>query len=144
MTNKYEAWDQGREIEAAIWNLKTKRFLTTGERYDPAMKIRTVEQARAYVKALVTYYKNNVLNPPSDDDIESTEISNIKYYAGYYGDEVSIRISHIFSNMYIKDFLEVVSKNPPGDLTGWFTTQSKPKEVQPLPKPPKEIRQLEI
>lgn len=72
-----------------------KDDITMGEKYDPAMKIVTQEEANAYFEELV---QHNMRNSEHDRaEAEAIERSNLGYYAGYYDHETRIRVEKLFS-----------------------------------------------
>lgn len=86
---------------------------TIGQRYGPAMSIKTQEDADAYLKRLV----NDCVERTAMGrrEAESVEKSNIAYYAGYYGDETRERVERLFGCTH-PVFGSIAKNGPPSTL----------------------------
>lgn len=70
-----------------------KHRITLGEKYDPAMRITTQEDADAYLEECV---QHTMGFGKSREEAESIERSNLGYYAGYYDAETRERVERLF------------------------------------------------
>ena len=70
-----------------------KKKITIGEKYRPAMEIKTEEEAKVYFEKCV---KHTMRFGVSRENAEVQERSNIGYFAGYYDTETRKRIEKLF------------------------------------------------
>ena len=70
-----------------------KANITYGEKYDPAMKIKTQEEADAYFEECVQHCMAHGRNRAEAENIER---SNLGYYAGYWDNETRERVERLF------------------------------------------------
>ena len=70
-----------------------KENITIGEKYGPAMKIETQEEADAYFKACVLH---TMSFGSTRQEAEEIEKANLGYYAGYYDHETADRVMRLF------------------------------------------------
>lgn len=68
---------------------------TNGEKYDPAMKVTTREEAADYLAACVEHTMRACPEMPYEQAL-ATEKSNIGYWAGYYDDETRRRVEELY------------------------------------------------
>lgn len=68
--------------------------ITFGDKYGPAMKIKTQAEADTYFERCVTHTMSSF--GLSRDKAEETERMNLGYFAGYYDDETRARIEKLF------------------------------------------------
>lgn len=68
--------------------------ITYGDKYDPAMKIHSQEEADAYFERLVEHsmYAANLTR----ESAERVERANLGYWAGYCSDETRARVERLF------------------------------------------------
>jgi hypothetical protein len=67
--------------------------ITIGDKYGPAMEIKTQEEADVYFeKCVVHSMRHGRLRP----EAEQLERGNLGYYAGYYGEETRERVERLF------------------------------------------------
>ena len=69
------------------------KVITYGDKYTPAMKIETQDDADAYFEACV---QHSMLYGTSRKKAEAIERENLGYYAGYFSDEVQQRVNRLF------------------------------------------------
>ena len=67
--------------------------MTYGEKYDPAMKVQTQEEAAAYFERCVTH---TMRFGKTRQEAESIERSNIGYFAGYYDSKTAARVYRLY------------------------------------------------
>jgi hypothetical protein len=72
------------------------RDVSRAEKYDPAMKVETQQQADDYFVLLLEHCLR--CNPPSmtRQEAEKIERSNLGYWAGYFPDETRKRVERLF------------------------------------------------
>jgi hypothetical protein len=70
------------------------KVMTIGELYTPAMSIKTKEEAKEYLDALIEY--TMAMNGVKLEDAIRIEKSNLGYYAGYYDNETIKRVQELF------------------------------------------------
>jgi len=68
--------------------------ITIGEKYGPAMKIITQEEAGKYFEQLV---EHTMSFGHCREEAEGIEKQNLGYYAGYYNDAIRERVERLFS-----------------------------------------------
>lgn len=68
--------------------------ISIGDKYGPAMEIKTQADADAYFEQCVKH--SMVCWGQSREDAECTERANLGYYAGYYNQETRERIEELF------------------------------------------------
>jgi hypothetical protein len=73
------------------------RKITIGEKYDPAMEVKTVEEARAYFERLV---EHSMMHGLSKEEAERNERINLGYYAGYYDLETRERVEWLYGAVH--------------------------------------------
>ena len=80
------------------FNPENKEELTYGEVLDPAMKIKTHEDAIQYFDAYVEYTIKHINSNVLDKRKKAIDIvkQNLGYYAGYYGDATRKRVEQLF------------------------------------------------
>lgn len=71
--------------------------VTYGQKYDPAMKITTQEEADEYFEILVEHTMRIREGGCTREEAESIERANLGYIAGYYDDEVRERVERLFN-----------------------------------------------
>lgn len=69
------------------------RMITSGDKYHPAMKITEQAEADAYFEKCVHH---TMSFGKTRADAESTERSNLGYFAGYYNGEIRRRVERLF------------------------------------------------
>ena len=67
--------------------------MTLGERYNPAMKIQTQEEADAFLEGLI---KSCIAEGYTRTEAEQMERVNVVYYSGYHDKETRERIERLF------------------------------------------------
>lgn len=72
---------------------KLPEKITIGEKYNPAMECENQEEANAYLEACI---EHSLLQGFSREEAEQMERSNIRYYAGYFKDEITDRVRSLF------------------------------------------------
>jgi hypothetical protein len=72
------------------------RTLTRAQKYDPAMKLETQQEADDYFVLLVEHCLR--CNPPDfrREEAEKIERSNLGYWAGYFSNETRERVERLF------------------------------------------------
>lgn len=86
------------ELEIMTGNERLPKETTYGERYHPAMEIRTEEEAALYFRILV---ENTVqYSEMSYEEAVRCEKSNLGYYAGYYDYETMERVNRLFGTTH--------------------------------------------
>lgn len=70
-----------------------KRDITIGEKYHPAMEIKTQEKADLYFEECI---QHNMSFGNSRKEAERVERINLGYFAGYYDTETRIRVEKLF------------------------------------------------
>lgn len=71
-----------------------KQNITIGEKYGPAMEIKSPEEAAEYFEQCV---QHTMSYGRSRDEAEKIERQNLGYYAGYYDDATRERVERLFS-----------------------------------------------
>ena len=74
-----------------------KELITAGEKYGPAMKIETQEEADAYFEECV---QHTMSLGKSRETAEEIERQNFGYYAGYCSTETQGRINRLFKTKH--------------------------------------------
>lgn len=69
------------------------RVLSYGEALDPAMKVQSEEEARAYFNAYATYLRRFC---PTDEEARSVARVNIGYWTGYMDTATAERVRRLF------------------------------------------------
>jgi hypothetical protein len=72
--------------------------ITIGEKYGPAMKVKTKAEARLYFEACVRH--NMAAGNHTREEAERVEMANIGYYAGYYDSETMERVNRLFGTTH--------------------------------------------
>lgn len=73
--------------------------MTYGEQMKEALKCETVEQANAFVAKEIKRYRVDFpkeCGHQTDDQIHEIITSNLGYMAGYYSDDVAVKIRKLF------------------------------------------------
>jgi hypothetical protein len=83
--------------------------ITIGDKYDPAMKIMTQEEADFYFEECVQHTMNHF--GVSREKAEEIERINLGYYAGYYSQETRARVEKLFRCEH--PFFGSIEKNGP-------------------------------
>jgi hypothetical protein len=76
-----------------------KHPITLGEKYGPAMEVKTQAEADRYFKECVKHNleARRMRGEPEDlEKAEQTERSNLGYFAGYYSRETRERVERLF------------------------------------------------
>jgi len=73
--------------------MEIPKKVTIGEKYGPAMGVKTAEEAREYFEACV---RHNMSFGNTREEAEKTERRNIGYYTGYYSAETAQRVMSLF------------------------------------------------
>lgn len=68
--------------------------ITTGEKYDPAMKVTDQAEADEMFERLVKH--SLATGASSRQEAERIERSNLGYYAGYYDQETRLRVEKLY------------------------------------------------
>lgn len=68
--------------------------ITTGEKYDPAMKVTDQAEADEMFERLVRH--SLATGASSRQEAERIERSNLGYYAGYYDQETRLRVEKLY------------------------------------------------
>lgn len=76
-----------------------KDNITYGEKYDPAMKVTTKEEAVAYLKVCMEHTVR-VRPDVAEEEARSIELQNIGYYAGYYDRETFKRVTELYETAH--------------------------------------------
>lgn len=71
-----------------------KENITIGEKYRPAMEIKTQEKADRYFEECVQH--NMSISNNSREEAERIEKVNLGYFAGYYDHKTRIRVERLF------------------------------------------------
>lgn len=71
-----------------------KQDITIGEKYSPAMEIKTQEEADAYFEKCV---QQQMSYGGTREEAEKTEKANLGYYAGYYDTKTRLRVEKLFN-----------------------------------------------
>jgi len=81
------------------FNPENKETLTYGECLGPAMEITDPEDAKQYLDAYTDFIAEWRKKEPADTDSTplETALTNIGYYAGYYGPETRERVNRLFN-----------------------------------------------
>jgi len=80
------------------FNPENKATLTYGEALAPAMKITDQSDADQYKAAYMAYTDQFLKDGVSESGLTCEQIvnTNLGYYAGYYSDEVRVRVERLF------------------------------------------------
>ena len=70
-----------------------KKYVTIGDKYHPAMKIVTQDDADEYFELCV---RHSMKFGKSREEAERVERSNLGYFAGYYSSDVRQRVERLF------------------------------------------------
>ena len=74
-------------------NKRLPKKITTGDKYKPAMKIVTREEADAYFERLV---QHTMSFDNTREEAEEIERQNLGYWAGYYDNKTRLRVEDLF------------------------------------------------
>jgi len=79
--------------------LKLGIAATIGDKYHPAMKIKTKKEAQAYLGLLVQHNMSLAANRTQEEAIR-IEKSNLGYFAGYYDAKTMNRVNKLFNTTH--------------------------------------------
>jgi len=74
-----------------------KKEMTIGEKYSPAMEIKTQKEADAYFEKCV---QHNMGFGNTREEAEKVERCNLGYFAGYYDVETRERVERLFGAVH--------------------------------------------
>jgi len=101
--------EKGNPVGNGRKDMEVDDYITMGEKYGPAMKIETQEEANEYLERCV---RHNMNFGNTREEAESIEKSNLGYYAGYYDDETRRRVERLFKCAH-PVFGSIEEKGPP-------------------------------
>jgi hypothetical protein len=72
--------------------------ITNGDKYGPAMDVKTVEEAQEYFDACVRHMMR--VKPCDKHEAEHIERTNILWWSGYYGEERRKRVKELYAPVF--------------------------------------------
>lgn len=77
--------------------IKLTNEMTIGEKYDPAMQVKTEVEATEYFETLV---QSSIEEGYSREEAQDLQAKNIGYYAAYFNEETRERVYRLYKTRH--------------------------------------------